>query len=65
MTVRSGELPGVPEMILLLARQEMERAAALCRGQFLEEHLSEDWSVAMRERCRLRFVDLSRHLARL
>ncbi len=48
-----------------LARQEMERAAALYRGQFLEEDLYQDWSVGMREQCRLRYVDLSRHLARL
>ncbi len=48
-----------------LALQEMERSAAIYRGQFLEEDLYEDWSIAMREQCRLRFVDLSRNLARL
>ncbi|MEZ5230900.1 MAG: BTAD domain-containing putative transcriptional regulator [Acidimicrobiales bacterium] len=50
---------------LVLARAEMERASGLYRGQFLEDDLYEEWSVAMRELCRLRFLDLSRHLARL
>lgn len=43
---------------------ELERALSLYRGPYLEDDPYEDWTIGMREHCRVRQVDVCRSLAR-